>query len=66
VLAPRIKKRLSLCFAAMGIGLMGADLLITRNVFTHVAELMIASIACLILALLLDRSASRTSDREDP
>ncbi len=34
---------------------MGADLLITRSFFVHIAELMAASIACFIIALLLDR-----------
>ena len=57
--SPRIQKRLALCFGVFGIGLMGADLMLTGNVFVHVAELMAASIACFIIALLLDRHAGR-------
>lgn len=53
------RKRWSMTFAVLGISLMGVDLLLTRNFFTHIAELMVASIACFILALVLDRGAGR-------
>jgi len=58
---PRTIKRISLAFGLLGLLLMGVDLLITRNFFSHVAELMVASIACFIIALLLDRKAERRS-----
>lgn len=64
MLTPRSQKRIALGFGALGIGLMGADLLITQNFFIHVAELMAASIACFIIALLLDRRASRAESKE--
>jgi len=54
----RTQKRLALGFGVMGIGLMGVDLMITRNIFVHTAELMFASIACFIIALILDRKAA--------
>lgn len=63
MLTPRSQKRLALCFGALGIALMGADLMITQNFFTHVAELMAASIACFIIALLLDRKASQRESK---
>ena len=43
-------------FALLGVALMGVDLLITRNFFSHVAELMVASLFCFALALFLDRT----------
>lgn len=64
MLSSRSKKRLALCFGALGIALMAADLMITKNFFSHVAELMAASIACFIIALLLDRNASQGETRE--
>lgn len=38
---------------------MMVDLLLTGNFFVHIAELMAASIACFIIALVLDRLAER-------
>ncbi len=58
LLSPRNQKRLALGFGVCGIGFMGADLMITGSFFIHVAELMAASIACFIIALLLDHRAS--------
>lgn len=49
------RRRLAMLFSCIGIALMGADLLITRNVFTHIGELMAASILCLVLGIVLDR-----------
>jgi len=43
-------------FGIMGIVLMGVDLLMTRNFFVHIGELMAASLFCLALALFLDRT----------
>jgi uncharacterized membrane protein len=64
LLSPRNKKRLALFFGVLGIGLMGADLMMTGNFFVHVAELMAASITCFIIALLLDRNADQTKSKE--
>lgn len=47
-------------FAVLGMGLMGVDLLLTRNFFVHIAELMAASILCFVCALLLDRGPTRS------
>lgn len=63
------RKRLSMLFCCIGIALMGVDLLMTRNFFVHIGELMAASIICLIIGLLLDcrsgedrKNAARTAD----
>jgi len=66
LLSPKIRKRLALGFGVFGIGLMGTDLLITGNFFVHVAELMVASIACFIIALILDRGANQQEAQEKP
>lgn len=58
MLSRKTRKRLAMWLGALGIALMGVDLYLTRDFFTHIAELMLASIACFVLALLLDRSAS--------
>ncbi len=47
-------------FCCIGIGLMGVDLFLTRNIFTHIGELMAASIICLTIGLILDRKPGRT------
>lgn len=57
------RKRLSMLFCSIGIGLMGVDLLMTRNFFVHIGELMAASIICLIIGLVLDRRSGE--DREN-
>lgn len=54
------RKRLSVVFCSIGIGLMGVDLFMTRDFFTHVAELMAASIICLLAGLALDHSWRRS------
>lgn len=64
MLSSRNQKRLALCFGVLGIGIMGADLMITGNFFVHVAELMAASIICFIIALLLDRNAGQKKSKE--
>lgn len=46
-------------FSVIGVALMGVDLLITRSVFVHVAELMATSIGCLLTGLLLDGSPKK-------
>ncbi len=55
---PGNRKRWAMGCALLGVVLMGVDLLVTRNFFTHVGELMVASLFCFILALVLDRSTS--------
>ena len=55
------RQRLSMFFALLGIGLMGVDLLLTGNFFSHIGELMAASIFCFILALLLEQLPSKAS-----
>ena len=52
-------------FCCIGIGLMGIDLLLTRNVFVHIGELMAASIFSLILALVLDRTSEKDRQEQD-
>ncbi len=49
------RKRLAMFFGIMGIVLMGVDLMMTRNFFTHIGELMVASLSCFGLALFLNR-----------
>lgn len=49
-------------FSVLGIVLMGVDILSTRNFFIHIGELMAASIACFVIALILDRAPKGTTD----
>ncbi len=49
------RKRISMAFSVFGVTLMGIDLMLTRNFFTHIGELMAASIFCLVIGLILDR-----------
>lgn len=53
------RRRLSMGFSCLGICLMGVDLLVTGNFFVHVGELMAASLACMILGILIDRQPVR-------
>ncbi len=50
-------------FGILGIVLMGVDLMMTRNFFSHIAELMAASLSCFVLALLLDREPKDKSGK---
>jgi len=50
------RKRCSLLFAGAGLALMGLDLMLTRDFFTHIGELMAASLLCFAAAIYLDRS----------
>jgi len=59
------RKRLAMAFAVLGICLMGVDIMITRNFFTHVGELMIASILCFVIALTLDRGKETSRPPEE-
>jgi len=59
MLSRALQKRLAMGLGVLGVVLMGVDLYLTRDFFVHIAELMGASITCFILALLLDRRASR-------
>jgi hypothetical protein len=54
------RPRLALAFGIAGMVLMGVDLMVTRSVFVHVAELMAGSIGCLVMALVLDGGKTRT------
>jgi len=56
------RPRLAMIFSVLGIVLMGVDILSTRNFFIHVGELMAASIACFVIALILDRAPKGTTD----
>ena len=51
------RKRLAMFFAVLGVCLMGIDLMMTRDFFTHVGELMIASILCFVVGIVLDRDS---------
>ncbi len=50
------RKRLSMGCAILGMILMGVDLMLTRNFFTHIGELMVASLLCFVTAIYLDRT----------
>lgn len=54
---PGHRRQWAIGFALLGVVLMGVDLLVTRNFFVHVAELMIPSLFCFVLALVIDRGA---------
>jgi len=49
------RKRLAMLFCVLGVTLMGVDLLVTRDFFVHVGELMAASILCFIIGIAIDR-----------
>lgn len=49
------RKRLALLFSVAGVVLMGVDLTLTRNVFTHIGELMVLSLLCFAAGIMLDR-----------
>ncbi len=49
------RKRMAMTFSVLGITLMGIDLMMTRNFFTHIGELMAASIICFVIGIVLDR-----------
>lgn len=53
------RKRLAMGFSVLGISLMGVDIMITRNFFIHVGELMVASLLCFIIAIALDRGGEK-------
>lgn len=59
------RKRLALLFSVAGIVLMGVDLSLTRNFFTHIGELMVLSLLCLATGILLDRDP-RPKDPPSP
>ena len=46
-------------FSVLGVSLMGLDLMLTRNFFTHIGELMAASILCFVLGIVLDRGSGK-------
>jgi len=45
----------------LGITLMGVDLMMTQNFFTHIGELMAASSSCFFLGLVCDRDPKSKS-----
>lgn len=49
------RKRLALLFSVAGVVLMGIDLTLTRNFFSHIGELMVLSLFCFATGILLDR-----------
>ncbi len=49
------RKRIAMSFSVLGIVLMGVDMMVTRDFFVHVGELMIASLLCLALGIFIDR-----------
>lgn len=49
------RKRLALLFSVAGIVLMGVDLTLTRNFFSHIGELMVLSLLCFATGIMLDR-----------
>ncbi|MDX9708441.1 MAG: hypothetical protein RBT64_02705 [Trichloromonas sp.] len=55
------RKRLAMPFGMLGIALMGVDLMMTRNFFTHIGELMAAGLSCFFLAPVFDRAPKRKS-----
>lgn len=57
------RKRFAMFFAVLGISLMGLDLMMTRNFFTHIGELMVASILCFVTGIVLDRDTGREGKR---
>ncbi len=59
---PITRKRLAMLFGILGIVLMGVDLMMTRNFFSHIGELMVASLFCFVLALVLDRDPKNKPD----
>ncbi len=61
-----IRKRLAMLFGVFGIVLMGVDLMMTRNFFVHIGELMAASLLCFVLALLLDRTPKGKPEEPNP
>lgn len=61
------RKRLALMFAVAGVVLMGVDLSLTRNFFSHIGELMVLSLLCFATGLVLDRDPRvKTSPATQP
>jgi len=49
------RRHLAIFFSATGFALMGVDLLMTRNFFSHIGELMVLSVLCLAAGIVFDR-----------
>lgn len=49
------RQRAAMALSILGVCLMGIDLLLTRSIFTHIGELMIASLLCFAAGIALDR-----------
>lgn len=61
------RKRLALMFSVAGMVLMGVDLSLTRNFFSHIGELMVLSLLCFATGLVLDRDPrAKTSPAPPP
>ena len=58
------RKRFAMFFAVLGVSLMGIDLMMTRNFFTHIGELMVASILCFITGIVLDCGSRGENEKE--
>ncbi len=57
------RKRMAMTFGVLGVVLMGVDLMMTRNFFTHIGELMAASIICFVVAIVLDRQPKQVEEK---
>lgn len=67
---PRMKmlftrKRLAMGFSALGVTLMGVDIMMTHSFFIHVGELMAASIICFVMGIVLDRAPRDRNDKNN-
>lgn len=60
------RKRLALMFAVAGVVLMGVDLSLTRNFFSHIGELMVLSLLCFATGLVLDRDPRAKNSAAPP
>ncbi len=60
------RKRIALGFSVLGIVLMGVDMMVTRDFFVHVGELMVASLVCLALGIFIDREKKGEAGKKSP
>lgn len=58
------RQRLSMTFSILGITLMGVDLMVTRNFFSHVGEIMVLSLLCLVTGIVLSRQPKEATSSE--
>ncbi len=60
------RKRLAMLCSVAGIVLMGVDLSLTRNFFSHVGELMVLSLLLLAAGIMLDRDPRAKTPASSP